>query len=271
MAIESTPELLFERPDSHPGVAVLTLHRPESLNSLSWPMIRDINRIVAEVGGDDSIRVLVVTGSGRGFCSGLDLGGEDAAGSVGSVVEVYDRQEEVAGLALGLRRIPQPVIAAVNGPAAGGGFSLTLAADIRIVARSAKFNAAFVRIGLSGGDVGSSYALPRLVGLSKASELLLTGRFVAAEEALEIGLANELVDDGEALPAALRMAAAIVANSPFGVRMTKQVLRRNCDAGSLEEAIELENRTQVLLTRTEDMPEAVAAFLARREPKFNNR
>ena len=254
--------------EPRPGIVVVTLNRPERLNALTWAMIDELHATLADLGARRDVRVVVLTGAGRGFCSGLDVGGDDAVGSVGDVVEVYDRQERVASLATRLRNLPQPVVAAVNGPAAGGGFALALASDVRVCARSARFNAAFVRIGLSACDVGVSYLLPRIVGLGVASELMLTGRLVDAEEALRIGLANRVVEDGEAVEAALDLAADIARNSPFGVRMTKQVLARNVDAQSLESAVELENRTQVVATRTRDMPEALAAFRERREPRF---
>jgi len=259
---------MVERPAGHPGALVLRLNRPQLLNALSWQMIDELHAELARLAAAPTARALILTGTGRGFCSGLDLGGSDAVGSVGGTVEVYERQEKVARLSLALRALPLPVIAAVNGPAAGGGFSLSLAADLRICARSASFVASFVRLGLSGGDVGASYLLPRIVGYGVACDLLMTGRRVEAEEALRIGLANRVVDDAELLGAALAKADEIAANSPFGVKMTKQILGRNADAGSLETAIELENRTQVLATRTDDMVEAVAAFREKRAPRF---
>lgn len=263
--------LILERPDTCPGALVLRLNRPDRLNALSWGMIEELGDRLRGLATERAARVLIFTGTGRGFCSGLDLGGDDAVGSVGGTVEVYERQEKVAGLALAIRNLPIPVIAAVNGPAAGGGFSISLAADLRISARSAAFAASFARLGLSGGDVGASYLLPRIVGYGIAADLLLTGRRVEAEEALRIGLVNAVVDDGAVLDAALAKAEEIIANSPFGVKMTKQILGRNVDAGSIEAAVELENRTQVVATRTEDMPEAVAAFLEKRPPDFSGR
>lgn len=258
----------------HPaeGVARLTLDRPARLNALTWEMVEEVHAALQAIGRDRAVRVLVLTGAGRGFCAGLDIRQrEDALGTGDDIVDVYARQELVAGLAIALRDLRQPVIAAINGPASGGGFSLALAADIRLCAPEARFNAAFVRIGLSGGDVGASYLLPRVVGHGIASELLLTGRQVGAEEALRIGLANRIVEADALEAEALALAAEIAANSPWGVEMTKQVLRRNVDATSLEAAIELENRTQVLATRTHDAGEAVAAFRERRPARFSGR
>jgi enoyl-CoA hydratase len=258
----------------HPadGVARLTLNRPDRLNALTWSGMEELRAALAEIAADQDVRSLILTGAGRGFCAGLDLKqrtDDDPLGTGDDVVTVFRRQELVASLAIALRNLPQPVIAAVNGPASGGGMALALAADVRLCAPEARFNAAFVRIGLSGGDVGVSYLLPRLVGVGMAAELLFTGRQVAAEEAVAIGLANRIADDLEA--AALELAAQIAANSPFGVWMTKQILYRNADAGSLEAAVDLENRTQVLAARTDDAREAVAAFTARRAPAFNFR
>ncbi|MCW2992847.1 MAG: enoyl-CoA hydratase [Conexibacter sp.] len=253
------------------GVALLTLRRPEALNALTWPLIQEILDALDEVARDPEIRVLVLTGEGRGFCSGMDISQDDAVGSKGDVFSVYRRQELVASLALALRNLPQPVIAAVNGPAAGGGMSMAMACDIRLCSPAASFHASYVRVGLSGGDVGASHLLPRLVGFGMASELLLTGRAVGAEEALRIGLANRIVPAEELLDAAAELALEIAASSPFGIFMTKQVLGRNVDAGSLESAIELENRTQILATRTEDMAEALAAFKGKRPARFVGR
>jgi enoyl-CoA hydratase/carnithine racemase len=164
-----------------------------------------------------------------------------------------------------------PVIAAVNGPAAGGGFALALAADIRLAAPEARFNAAFVRIGLTAGDLGTSWLLPRLIGPARAAELAYTGGFVEAEEAERIGLVNRVVPADRLLDEALEMAAQIAANSPGGVQLSKRALQANMEAASFAAALELENRGQALLTRGEDMPEALQAFKERREPRFTGR
>jgi enoyl-CoA hydratase len=251
------------------GVALVTLRRPAKLNALSWQLIEDLLGALRDLGERDDVRVVILTGEGRGFCSGMDLGGSDAVGTADGVIPVYRRQELLAGLATTLKAIPQPVIAAVNGPAAGGGLALALASDVRIASTAARFNAAFIRIGLSAGDVGVSHMLPRIVGLGIASELMLTGRQVLADEALRIGLANRVVEPDALIDTCLELADQIALNSPFGVWMTKQVLHRNVDAGSLEAAIELENRTQVLATRTNDMAEALDAFVAKRPPSYS--
>jgi enoyl-CoA hydratase len=167
--------------------------------------------------------------------------------------------------------LPKPVIAAVNGAAAGAGFSLALAADIRLAAPAARFNAAFVKIGLTGGDCGSSWMLPRIVGLGHASDILLTGRFVDADEAARIGLVNRVVPAQDLRQEAIALATSITDNSPLGVRLTKQVVQMNVDAPSLHAALEVENRNQALASRTEDMNEALQAFVERRKPSFSGR
>src|ERR1700742_4816654 len=163
-----------------PGIALVTLRRPAKLNALTWQLIEDLLGTLHAIGEREDVRVVVLTGEGRGFCSGMDLGGDDAVGTADGVIPVYRRQEMLARLATTLKGIPQPVIAAVNGPAAGGGFALALASDVRIASTEARSNAAFVRIGLSACDVGVSPLPPRIVGLGLASELMLTGRQVHA-------------------------------------------------------------------------------------------
>ena len=249
------------------GVARLTLRRPDRLNALTWAMVDELHATLARIAADRAIRVVVLTGEGRGFCSGMDLS-EVASATDEPAVEIFARQERLGALATALRELPQPVVAAVNGPATGGGLGLALASDVRLCAPEAVFSGAFVRVGASGGDVGVSHLLPRTVGLGIASELMLTGRIVDAEEAVRIGLVNRMVPADALLAEADAVAAQIAANSPFGVAMTKRVLHRNVDAPSLGEAIDLENRTQVLATRTGDMKEAIAAFRERRQPRF---
>ena len=184
-------------------------------------------------------------------------------------VEVgFATQTHIATLVPRLRALPQPVIAAVNGPAAGGGLALSLACDIRIAAASARFNVAFVRLGISGCDIGVSWMLPRLIGASRAWELMLTGRIIEAEEADRIGLVLRVVPDDRLLEAALETARLIAANSPWGIRMTKEVMWSQLEVSSLQAGIDLENRTQVLSSMTGDMQEAVAAFLEKRPARY---
>ena len=257
-----------------PDVALVTLDRPERLNAMSHALVADLHAALDEVGADNTCRVVVLTGAGRGFCAGLDLKGTGPAPGtegLGRPQAGLTAQQHIARLVPKLRGLRQPVIAAVNGAAAGGGLALALASDVRIAAESARFNVAFVRIGLSGCDIGVSWLLPRLVGASKAFELMLTGRLIDAAEADRIGLVSRVVPDGQVVDAALEVAAEIAANSPFGVWMTKEVMWSNLETGSLQAAIDLENRTQILTSMTEDMPEAMTAFLEKRPPEFRNR
>jgi enoyl-CoA hydratase len=256
-----------------PGIKLITLNRPDSLNAMNHELVSAVHEALDDVDADNACRAVVLTGAGRAFCAGLDLKGAGPApgtDGLGRAQAGMLSQQHIASLYTHMRRVRKPIIAAVNGPAAGGGLAFALASDIRVAASSAKFNVAFVRIGLSGCDVGVSYLLPRLIGASKAFELMLTGRFVLADEAERIGLVSRVVPDGEVVDAALGIADQIAANSPFGVWMTKEVMWANLEAGSMQAAIDLENRTQILTTFTEDMPEAMRAFLEKREPNFRN-
>jgi len=251
------------------GVARITINRPDRLNALEWGTVRALRDLLGRLDADPTVRVVVLTGAGRGFCAGLDLQQE---GSFAPTREaVLANQELFADTILAIREMDKPVLAAVNGPAAGGGLALALACDVRVASPTARFAASFVRLGLSGCDMGTSHLLPRIVGLGHASELLLTGRLVDAAEAARIGLVNRVVPAEELMDDVLGVAAEIVANAPFGVRMTKEVLDVNVDAPSLRAALELENRTQVLATGTADQREAVAAFLERRPAVFGDR
>ena len=256
-----------------PGITRITLNRPDRLNAMTAQLVSELHAALDAVAVDPGCRVVILTGAGRGFCAGLDLGGygrPSTAHRPGRVESGFATQTEIAALVPRLRDLPQPVIAAVNGPAAGGGLALTLASDVRIAAASARFNVAFVRLGLSGCDIGVSWLLPRLIGASKAFELMLTGRIIDADEADRIGLVLRSVADDHLLDTALETAELIASNGPFGVRMTKQVMWSQLEVGSLHAGIDLENRTQVLSTFTGDMQEAVAAFLEKRPPRFGS-
>ena len=263
---DAAGDIGLERPED--GIALLRLQRPRRLNALTDGMVAEFGRVLDQVAADRRIRVLVMTGAGRGFCAGFDLGlAGDALDSaeLGEAAAWTLRQEAFAALVPKLRALPQPVIAAVNGPANGAGFGLALAAEIRIAARSAAFNAAFVKVGMSSCDIGVSWLLPRTVGLSRAFEIMLTGRMVEAAEAERIGLVSETVDDERLLPRAFEVARAIAANSAFGVWMTKRGVWANAETGSLQAAIELENRTQILARTTGELARAAEAHIARRK------
>ena len=260
--------IAVERPRE--GIALATLNRPEKLNAIDRTMFAELYELCAQLEDDADVRVAVLTGAGRGFCSGADLGAIAELPGAGTP-EFMRFQERGARAIAAFRTLTKPVVAAVNGPAAGGGLALALASDVRIAAPEARFNVAFVRLGLSGADVGVSWLLPRVVGLGHASELMLTGRLIDADEALRIGLVNRVVPAEDLLDAAYAVADEIARNSPFGIRLTKQALQLNVDAPSIEAAIAIENRNQVLASRTEDMGEAVGAFIEKREPSFKDR
>ncbi|WP_256735031.1 enoyl-CoA hydratase-related protein [Variovorax sp. dw_954] len=256
----------LEQPE--PGIALLRLSRPENLNALTDATVAEFGALLDRVNADPALRVLILTGEGKGFCAGFDLAeAGDAPGSaeLGETTAWMLRQEAFASLVTRLRALRQPVIAAVNGPANGAGLGLALASEIRIAGRSAKFNAAFVRVGMSSCDIGVSWLLPRCIGLSRAFEIMLTGRMVDALEAERIGIVSETVDDAALLPRALEIARAIRANSAFGVWMTKRGTWANAEAGSLQAAIELENRTQILTRTTGELARAAQDLLARRK------
>jgi len=267
------PVVLVER-DRRPGVAVVTLNRPDRRNAMNAELIDGLHRAFDELHADRTCRVVVLTGAGPGFCAGLDLregASPPAADGLGRAQAGLVVQQSIASLVPRMRAMRQPIVAAVNGAASGGGLALALASDIRIASTSARFNVAFVRIGLSGCDIGVSWLLPRLIGASRAYDLLLTGRFVDADEALRIGLVVDVADDASLLDVALEKAESIAANSPFGVHMTKEVMWSQLEIGSMAAGIDLENRTQLLASTTGDMVEAMQAFLEKRPPHFEDR
>jgi enoyl-CoA hydratase/carnithine racemase len=257
--------LLLE--EVRPGVVVVTLNRPDRYNAMTNTMFAELERMALDLGAEDDCRVLVLTGAGKSFCAGYDLADAEHLSSLGAI-GMLNQQERAARALLAVRSTRMPVIAAVNGPAAGGGLALALQADIRLGSPEAKFNAAFVRIGLSAGDLGTSWLLTRLVGPAVTSDIAFTGRMVHAAEAERIGLVNSISEPGKLLDDALDLADSIVANSPGGVQLSKRALQANMEIGSYAAALELENRGQALLTRSPDMPEALAAFKEKRRPVF---
>ncbi|HVW43917.1 MAG TPA: enoyl-CoA hydratase-related protein [Amycolatopsis sp.] len=260
--------LAFEQPED--GILLLKINRPERHNSMTARMFGEI-RAAALAARDSGARAMILTGAGdRAFCAGFDLDEVDVITRMG-VREYLHFQELATGGLAAIRELPFPVIAAVHGAAAGGGLALALAADIRLAAPTAKFNAAFVRIGLSAGELGTSWLLTRLVGPGRAAEIAYTARIVEAEEAERIGLVNRVVPSERLLDEALEMARRIAGNSPGGVKLSKRALQRNQEIASYAGALELENRGQALLTRTEDMPEALTAFKEKRTPHFTGR
>ena len=254
-----------------PQVSVITLNYPERLNSMSFALVGDLYDAIAEVGADNDCWVAVLTGAGRGFCSGLDLMDTSLAPGMEGLTRYrggIKAMEHMSEVVPAMRRIPQPLIAAINGPAYGGGMCLSLGCDIRIAAESAVFCNAGILNGLTGTELGVSYLLPRAVGSSLASEILLTGRKVDADEAARIGLVSRVVPDGTVVDVALDMAAAMCELSPYGLQLTKQVLWANLEAGSLRAAIDVENRNQLMAGHTGNLEEAKAAFREKRRPKY---
>ena len=264
---------VVERSSPAPGIVQLTLNRPDKLNAMTGELVQSLHDHLDAIAVDPEARVVILTGAGRGFCAGLDLGGYGEAphtSHLGRTQAGFAVQKHIATLMPKLRSLPQPVIAAVNGPAAGGGFALVLGSDVRLAARSAKFNAAFIRIGLSACDIGTSWVLPRLVGASRAQELMLTGRVFEADEAYRIGLVVDLVEDHALLDCAITKAHEIMRNSPFGVALTKEGMWSALEIPAMQNAIDLENRQQIVASATSDHREAMSAFLERRPPDYTN-
>jgi len=213
--------------------------------------------------------VVVLRGAGRAFCAGLDLKDPPAPDDSG-ISATLRGQRRVSRIALEMHRAPQPIISLVQGPACGGGFALALASDVRIAGESARMNAAFIKIGLSACDVGVSYFLPRLVGASVASELMLTGRFIHAERAKGLGLVSRVVADDELEAAGRELALEMLATTPLGLKLTKECLRASIDAPNLESAIAMKDRNQVICAQSEDFREGVRAFLEKRTPHYHD-
>jgi enoyl-CoA hydratase len=222
---------------------------------------------------DTSARVVVLTGAGKGFCSGQDIANPTpppwAPTDVGRVHRDLYAMQEIRELPLAMRALPQPVIAAVNGPVAGFGMSIVLAADLAIAAHSAKFVNAFHNAGI-GSEGGVSYLLPRAVGSQRAAELLLTGRAVDAAEAERIGLVLEAVADDQLMPRVLQLADAMMLNTPLDNWLTKQALHANLEATSFARALDLDTRGVILSRTTDDISERKAAFAERRPPDFKH-
>jgi enoyl-CoA hydratase/carnithine racemase len=257
--------------DVAPHVRKLTLNRPEQLNAMTSELCEALHVELRAIAGDRSCRAVILTGAGRGFCAGLDLHGYGTAPENDGSDESRDRlanQQHMSTLILGLRALPQPVIAAVNGPAAGFGLSLTLGCDIRYASPEAVFRAAFINIGVSNCDMATSWLLPRLIGASRSHELMLTGRRLDAQEALRIGLLADVVDQARLLERALEGAEQIAALAPWGVRLTKQGMWSALEIPSERTAVEYEDRQQIMATFGNAVPEAVGAFLQKRPAEF---
>lgn len=248
----------------------VTLDRPERINALDDGLTEALSSYFQALPDDLNCRIVVLRGAGRGFCAGLDLKSEMASrfrdGGVGAAMRV---QRNLRNIMLAMRRCPQPIIALVHGATVGGGFVIALAADIRVAADTTVMNAAFIRIGLGGCDVGVSYLLPRLIGASAAAELLFTGCDLDADRALRLGLVSEVVPEAALADTAEKYLEPMLATAPLGLALTKEVLNLNLDAPSFEAALALEDRNQVLLGQTADFREGVAAFKEKRSPSYH--
>ncbi|OBF31255.1 enoyl-CoA hydratase [Mycobacterium sp. ACS1612] len=247
-----TETLLLDRP--RPGVVVLQLNRPQRLNAINEVMRDELTQTFATISADASVHVVVLTGAGRGFCSGIDVRdfGPTPIEATDPAIDRLRFQEAMAALPQAIWHLPQPVIAAVNGPCVGAGFALCLASDIRICSTAAAFGNGAILLGLSGAEMGMSYHLPRIVGTSVAADWMLTGRTVSAAEADRRGLVSELVEPERLLQRALELGSGIAELAPLGVQMTKRALQVNTDATGPDAAMELENRNQVLTHATDE-------------------
>jgi enoyl-CoA hydratase/carnithine racemase len=264
---ELSADILIERDGP---VEVVTLARPERLNTLSEAMTVTLRDYFGELSSRPDVRVVILKASGRAFCAGLDLTGWQQPQGATLALHTLRTQTLIGDILRRMRACPQPIIALGQGAACGGGFSLLLASDVRFGAPSLRMNAAYIKIGLGGADMASSYLLPRLVGSSIASELLLTGRFIAADRALRVGLLSDIVPENELFATGRALAEEMLLTAPYGLRLTKQALNLNIDAPSMEMAMAVEDRQQVLLSTSADHQEAIAAFLEKRLPVFTD-
>ncbi|HEY2773223.1 MAG TPA: enoyl-CoA hydratase-related protein [Candidatus Binatia bacterium] len=269
---DGQPYVTIESP--RPRVRVISLNHPERLNAMSFPLVESLYAALAEVGADNECTVAILTGRGRGFCSGMDLTdvgmppGSDGLPISRIAIRAMAFMSDVVPA---MRAIPQPLIAAINGPSYGGGMCLPLGCDIRIAARSATFRGAGINNGLTGTECGVSFLLPRLIGASRAYEIILSGREVGAEEAERIGLVSRVVDDDALLLTAVEIAEQMCGFSAHGLAMTKEVLWSNLEAGSLKAAIDLENRNQLLVRMTtQNLDEAIRARRDGRPPVYED-
>ena len=255
--------ITFQEPEQ--GIGILTLNRPDQLNAINKDMLDDLHELFSYLHEHTETRVLIMTGAGRGFCAGADLNDPwIKTENTNSAAHLVNVQKKYADRILEMRRLPQPIIASVNGPAAGGGMCLALASDISIVSEKAYFVPSFANIGLSGGELGTSYFLPRAVGRSRASEILLTGRTVGAEEAERIGMISRKVSEADLMATTMETARRMIAKGPLGLRLTKEAINQNIDAQSLDTAIEVENKNQSICCGTPDFHNSVMSFRKRK-------
>ena len=267
----AAPLVLVDHPQPH--TAVVTLNRPEVLNAMSIDLVIQLADRLDEVAAENDTWVVILTGAGRAFCSGLDLKDYGIIPNIDglNVGRIAQRSMRTYSRLIPLmRRMPQPIIAAVNGAAYGGGMCLTLGADLRIASESAAFNSTGIVNGLTSTEMGVSWLLPRLIGAARSNDILLTGRVLDAAEAERMGLVSRVLPDEQLLPKALAMAQTMCGYSPYGLAMTKDTTWANLEVASLEAAIELEDRNQLMLGFTDNLPEAIRAFAAGRPPIYRD-
>lgn len=258
------------------GVTVVTLDNPEALNALTPAMIPALTGAIVGAGRDRSNRAIVITGIGeRAFCAGIDVksvarrdAGPTVDGADPIVAGFEHLHHDLSDIIRAIHRVPVPVIAAVNGHAIGAGFAIAAACDLRLAGHRATFADGFIARGISGCELGLSYFLPAIIGSAAAFELMLTGRRIDQETAVGLGLARPVAAGEDLVGTATALAAEIAANAPFAVAMTKEVMWANRHAGSLDQALALEARTQALARGTADAAEARQAFLEKRPPRF---
>ena len=257
---------LFEKDAD--GVATITLNRPERLNALTFEVYRELTDLFAALVYETDVRVVVITGAGRAFCSGGDV--RDIIGELFSrdVEGLLDFTRMTCELVRNIRALPKPVIASLNGTTAGAGACIALASDIRIASEDAKIAFLFVKVGLSGADMGAAYLLPRVIGLAKATELLYTGDFVSAAEAERIGLYNRVVPTDQLAETTSELAQRLAKGPAFALAKTKEMLNRELHM-NLDAALESEAQAQAICMQHPDYREAYEAFVNKREPKFN--
>jgi enoyl-CoA hydratase len=264
-----TDLVLVDHPAPH--VTVVTLHRPERLNAMSIDLVIALSEVLDDVAADNECRVVVLTGAGRAFCSGLDLKDYGIIPNIDGLQVGRIAQRSMryySRLVPQMRSLPQPVVAAIGGPAYGGGMCLALGADIRLAGESATFNATGIVNGLTSTEMGISYLLPRLIGAGHSTDLLLTGRRIDAAEAFRLGLVSRVLPDAELLDAAVEVASGMSRLSPYGLQYSKEACWVGLEVGSLAAAIEFEDRNQLMLGFTDNLPEAIRAFDAGREPVY---
>lgn len=259
------------RVEARGPVEIVTLDRPTALNALSEQLVTELGDYVYALKHRRDVRVVLLRGEGRAFCAGLDIKENRVETNETRFQRSWRVQTQLGDVLKAMRLAPQPFISLGHGSACGGGFSLMLASDVRFGTPDLRMNAAYIKIGLGGADIGSSYFLPRLVGASLAAELLLTGRFIHADRALRLGLLSDVVEPDRLLDTGLALADEMVANSPYGLALTKQALNMNIDAPSIESAFAIEDRQQVMLAGTEDHREAMTAFVEKRTPQYLGR